>query len=170
NTVLESRRLRASGKLRVGVEVMFLGRSFVINSDKEQILDLLMSTFEDIVRTNRDLQKNRAELAAAKLEIEDYAQGLEQRVEQRTRELATQKRLLAQAQSMAHVGNWRVTLPSLECEWSDEMYAIHGVLPDTFSPTVERALAMIHPDDRESVDQIVQESLANKTPYRIEYS
>ena len=71
NTVLESRRLRASGKLRVGVEVMFLGRSFVINSDKEQILDLLMSTFEDIVRTNRDLQKNRAELAAAKLEIED---------------------------------------------------------------------------------------------------
>ena len=169
NTVLESRRMRASGKLRVGVEVMFLGRSFVINSDKEQILDLLMSTFEDIVRTNRDLQKNRAELAAAKLEIEDYAQGLEQRVEQRTRELATQKRLLAQAQSMAHVGNWRVTLPSLECEWSDEMYAIHGVLPDTFSPTVERALAMIHPDDRESVDQIVQESLANKTPYRIEY-
>ena len=169
NTVLESRRLRASGKLRVGVEVMFLGRSFVINSDKEQILDLLMSTFEDIVRTNRDLQKNRAELAAAKLEIEDYAQGLERRVEERTRELASQKRLLAQAQSMAHVGNWRVTVPSLECEWSDEMYAIYGVSPDNFSPTVQDAIAMIHPEDRDNVEKVVQDALASKLPYHIEY-
>jgi PAS domain S-box-containing protein len=169
NTVLESRRLRASGKLRVGVEVMFLGRSFIINSDKEQILDLLMSTFEDIVRTNRDLQKNRAELAAAKLEIEDYAQGLERRVEQRTRELASQKRLLAQAQSMAHVGNWRVSVPMQECEWSDEMFAIHGVSPEGFSPTVERAMEMIHPDDRANVDQVVQGAIASKLPYRIEY-
>jgi PAS domain S-box-containing protein len=169
HTVLESRRLRASGKLRVGVEVMFLGRSFIINSDKEQILDLLMSTFEDIVRTNRDLQKNRAELAAAKLEIEDYAQGLERRVEQRTRELATQKRLLAQAQSMAHVGNWRIAVPSLECEWSDEMYAIHGHSADNFSPTVERVMAMIHPDDRANVDNVVRDAIASKLPYHIEY-
>jgi PAS domain S-box-containing protein len=169
NTVLESRRLRASGKLRVGVEVMFLGRNFTINSDKEQILDLLMSTFEDIVRTNRDLQKNRAELAAAKLEIEDYAQGLERRVDARTRELADQKRLLAQAQSMAHVGNWRIAVPSLDCEWSDEMYAIYGVSPEDFAPTIDNVIAAIHPDDRGNADRIVQDAIANKRSYNIEY-
>ncbi|HEY4125289.1 MAG TPA: response regulator [Rhizomicrobium sp.] len=167
STVLESRRLRASGKLRVGVEVMFLGRSFAINSDKEQIIDLLMSTFEDIVRTNRDLQKNRAELAAAKLEIEDYAQGLERRVEERTRQLAEQKRLLAQAQSMAHVGNWRVRLPSQECEWSDEMYAIHG-LDRSIKPTLDIAMGMIHKDDRAHVDEVVDAAIKSHLPYQME--
>ncbi|HVP85595.1 MAG TPA: response regulator [Rhizomicrobium sp.] len=167
--VLENRKMRSSGKLRVGVEVMFLGRNFTINSDKEQILDLLMSTFEDIVRTNRDLQKNRAELAAAKLEIEDYAQGLERRVEERTRELASQKRLLAQAQSMAHVGNWRIHLPSKQCEWSDEMYAIHGVSPEKFTPSIETAMAMVHPDDRANVDKVVDSAIASRLPYHMEY-
>jgi len=169
NNVLENRKIRAGGKLRVGVEVMFLGRGFTINSDKEQILDLLMSTFEDIVRTNRDLQKNRAELAAAKLEIEDYAQGLERRVEERTRELASQKRLLAQAQSMAHVGNWRIHLPSQECEWSDEMYAIHGVSQENFKPTIEGAKTMVHPEDRANVDKVLEDAIASRLPYHVEY-
>ncbi len=167
-TVLESRRLRASGKLRVGVEVMFLGRSFAINSDKEQIIDLLMSTFEDIVRTNRDLQKNRAELAAAKLEIEDYAEGLERRVEERTRELAEQKHLLAQAQSMAHVGNWRVLVPTRELEWSDEMYAIHG-LDRSFALNIDTATALVHPDDRAHMDALVADAIRDKTSYQIEF-
>ena len=167
-TVLESRRVRANGKLRVGVEVVFLGRSFTINSDKEQIIDLLMSTFEDIVRTNRDLQKNRAELAAAKLEIEDYAQGLERRVEERTRQLAEQKHLLAQAQSMAHVGNWRVLLPSRACEWSDEMYAIYGI--DRSAPlSLDAINDMIHKDDRARVDEVTANAIRDQLPYQIEY-
>jgi PAS domain S-box-containing protein len=168
-TVLESRRLRANGKLRVGVEVMFLGRTFAINSDKEQIIDLLMSTFEDIVRTNRDLQKNRAELAAAKLEIEGYAQSLERRVEERTRELVEQKRLLAQAQAMAHVGNWRVVLPSRDCQWSDEMYAIYGVDRAAFEPTLDAVLSMLHDDDREQVESIVAEAIDSKSSYHTEF-
>ena len=167
-TVLESRRWRASGKLVLGVEVMFLGRRFTINSDKEQIIDLLMSTFEDIVRTNRELQKNRAELATAKLEIEDYAQDLERRVEERTHQLAEQQRLLAQAQSMAHVGNWRILLPSKACEWSDEMYAIHGIERGV-AVELDGIMAMIHEEDRPNVDKIIEEAIRKQSPYQAEY-
>jgi PAS domain S-box-containing protein len=60
--VLENRRLRAEGRIKVGVEILFLGRKFTITSDKEQILDLLMATFEDIVRTNRELQASEEAL------------------------------------------------------------------------------------------------------------
>lgn len=49
-------------RMTVGVDVTFLGRQFVINSDKEQILDLLVSTFEEIVRSNRDLAARTEEL------------------------------------------------------------------------------------------------------------
>src|SRR5262245_45494939 len=60
-----------------GVEVVFQGRTRIINSDKEQILDLLIATFEDIVRTNKELQTSKAELASAKRKVDEYARKLE---------------------------------------------------------------------------------------------
>ncbi len=70
NGILENRRLRSEGRLRVGVEVMFLGRTFTITSDKEQILDLLIATFEDTVRKNRELEASQGHLAAALAKLE----------------------------------------------------------------------------------------------------
>jgi signal transduction histidine kinase len=103
-TVFQNRRARTQGKLAFGVEVVFLGRKFIVNSEKEQILDLLIATFEDIVRTNRGLQESKAELVAAKAEIETYALELERRVEERTKQLVEQQQQLAQAQKMEAVG------------------------------------------------------------------
>jgi signal transduction histidine kinase len=103
-TVFQNRRARTQGKLAFGVEVMFLGRKFVVNSEKEQILDLLIATFEDIVRTNRGLQESKAELVAAKAQIETYALELEHRVEERTEQLVEQQQQLAQAQKVEAVG------------------------------------------------------------------
>jgi signal transduction histidine kinase len=103
-TVFRNRRTRTQGKLAFGVEVDFLGKKFVVNSEKEQILDLLIATFEDIVRTNRGLQESKAELVAAKAQIESYALELERRVEFRTKQLVEQQQQLAQAQKMEAVG------------------------------------------------------------------
>jgi signal transduction histidine kinase len=104
HTVLQNRQARRQGKLAFGVEVVFLGKKFIVNSEKEQILDLLIATFEDIVRTNRGLQESKAELLAAKAQIETYALELERRVEERTKELVEQQQQLAQAQKMEAVG------------------------------------------------------------------
>jgi signal transduction histidine kinase len=103
-TVFQNRRTRSQGKVAFGVEVMFLGRKFVVNSEKEQILDLLIATFEDIVRTNRGLQESKAELVAAKAQIETYALDLERRVDERTRQLIEQQQQLTQSQKMEAVG------------------------------------------------------------------
>ncbi|HEY6878994.1 MAG TPA: response regulator [Polyangiales bacterium] len=59
-SILENRK--RDRRLHVGVEVTFLGRQFVITSEKEQILDLLVSTFEEIVRSNRELESRTVEL------------------------------------------------------------------------------------------------------------
>jgi DNA-binding response OmpR family regulator len=64
--LLETKALRQDGKVKLGVDVAFLGKRFTITSDKEQIVDLLISTFEDVVRANAELQENRAALAAAR--------------------------------------------------------------------------------------------------------
>ncbi|HEX5658703.1 MAG TPA: response regulator [Polyangiales bacterium] len=60
HSILENRK--RDRRLHLGVEVMFLGRQFVITSEKEQILDLLVSTFEEIVRSNRELESRTVEL------------------------------------------------------------------------------------------------------------
>lgn len=78
-TILQNRSLRSRTAV-FGVEISFLGRNFTITSEKEQILDLLISTFEDTVQANRELQRHRAELAAAKIKLEEYARALEGRV------------------------------------------------------------------------------------------
>jgi len=85
--LLHNRSLRDENKVRLGVEVAFLGKRFTITSDKEQIVDLLISTFEDVVRANAELQQSRSELAAAKAD-------LEHRVQERTKELRGTNALL----------------------------------------------------------------------------
>lgn len=78
--ILLNRSLRAQGKLKVGIEISLFGKTFVIGSGREQILDLLIATFEDIVHANRDLERSQEELAEAKRKIEGYARRLEGRV------------------------------------------------------------------------------------------
>jgi two-component system cell cycle sensor histidine kinase/response regulator CckA len=80
-TLLATRATRGSAKLRMGVKVFFMGREFTISSEREQILDLLISTFEDAVRQNRELQHREEELRAAKEELARYAGSLEQRLQ-----------------------------------------------------------------------------------------
>ncbi|MEY4511424.1 MAG: hypothetical protein RLZZ450_3546 [Pseudomonadota bacterium] len=59
-SILDNRK--RDRRLHLGVEVTFLGREFLITSEKEQILDLLVSTFEEIVRSNRELESRTVEL------------------------------------------------------------------------------------------------------------
>lgn len=68
--ILESRHARADEKLSVNVEMLFMGRRLSIGSGKEQILGLLLSAFEDMVRTNRDLRATQEELSEAKEKLE----------------------------------------------------------------------------------------------------
>jgi PAS domain S-box-containing protein len=77
--ILSNRALRLLAKREDGVEVSFSGQTFIVASGKEQILDLLVSTFEDIVLANLDLEKSRNELVAAKAAVEEYARLLESR-------------------------------------------------------------------------------------------
>ena len=79
-TVLDSKAQRTASKLTVEAEVVLLGKRVKINSDKEQILNLLVTTFEDVLRTNRELQTSQAELKATKAQVDQYARQLENRV------------------------------------------------------------------------------------------
>jgi PAS domain S-box-containing protein len=60
---------------------------------------------------------------------------------------------LAEAQNVAHLGNWNWDIQSNTVTWSDEFYRICGFRPRSFSPNYEAFLALVHPEDRESVER-----------------
>jgi PAS domain S-box-containing protein len=79
--ILKNKELRRGAPSRVGVSVTFLGSTFNVTSEKEQILDLLISTFEDAVIQNRRLRDREAELESAKAQLARYAGKLEERLQ-----------------------------------------------------------------------------------------
>jgi len=52
-----------------GLTVQFAGQRYVITSDRRQILNLLLSTYETAVQTNRDLIRAHEELKAAQAQL-----------------------------------------------------------------------------------------------------
>ena len=65
-----NRRLRSEGRCQVGVRLSFLDREFEITAERQQLLDLLISTFEELVVTSREVRQREQDLEVAHAELE----------------------------------------------------------------------------------------------------
>lgn len=63
--------------------------------------------------------------------------------------LEESEKLHKQAQALTHIGNWSWLIKENKVTWSDEMYRIYGLAPQSEQITLERFLTFIHPDDKE---------------------
>ncbi len=92
---------------------------------------------------------------------------LNRKVKARTFELSESKENLVNAQKLAHVGDWSWDIMADKITWSDELYRIYGVEPDT-TLTYDSLMEMIHPEDRDYHNNHASEWLKNKggDPYQ----
>ncbi|MFQ3786241.1 GGDEF domain-containing protein [Halomonas sp. A29] len=67
-------------------------------------------------------------------------------------EIAHLRRTLHRIQQIARLGYWKASLKENELFWSDVIYDIFGVAPETFTPSIRAFKAMVHPEDLESVE------------------
>ncbi len=63
NYILLNRELRQGRKVEIGMELMLDGKRHFINSEREQIVDLLVSTYEEAVHMNEQLAVQQREIA-----------------------------------------------------------------------------------------------------------
>ena len=74
------------------------------------------------------------------------------------------------ALAAVEAGIWDFDLRDGTLAWSEGMYRLYGVSPDSFSPSEERFYELIHPADRESVRRFITDVLeARRSDYRGEF-
>lgn len=111
--VLSNLELRKTQKMQMGVEILIAGERHFITSDRMQILDFLISTYETAVQQNLELTEARDELNSLneKLEekVEERTADLTAEVAQRRRaeeNLVKSKALLSETEKTGNIGGW----------------------------------------------------------------
>lgn len=105
----------------------------------------------------------------AEEELMLYRERLENMVAERTRELSRSEVSLKEAQRLAQIGSWELSLLTNRLSWSDEIFRIFEIDPKHVGASYEAFLERVHPDDRETVSAAYTASLADRTPYDIVY-
>jgi diguanylate cyclase (GGDEF)-like protein/PAS domain S-box-containing protein len=70
---------------------------------------------------------------------------------------------------LADHGSWEHDLSSLDIRWSDGVYRIHGVSPDSFHPVYGEVRKLVHPDDLEDYREAVRDAVASKAPFAVQH-
>jgi len=115
----------------------------------------LRAQFEERRQLNQALAASREQLEAT--------------VTERTQALREAVTRLDEAQAVGQFGNWEWDIRSGKLHWSDEIYRLFGLEPQSIEPTYEAFLAAIHPEDRERLKDTVQQALTDERPYDIEH-
>jgi formate hydrogenlyase transcriptional activator len=113
----------------------------------------------------KELRSAQDALRANEQALRNARDELEIKVAERTSELQRSAQglqrsefYLAEGQRLAHTGSWALTPAGFEY-WSSELFQIHGLDPTGNPPTKEEYLALVHPEDREFVEQEIQKML-----------
>jgi PAS domain S-box-containing protein len=74
---------------------------------------------------------------------------------------------LNEVESTAQLGSWSWDIEANVVSWSDELYRIYGLGPQSMPITYESVLELVHPDDRARLDELVQRCYQHGEPYVI---
>ena len=75
--VLANRELRQAQEVGMGVEIYFNGQRHFITADRLQILNLLLATYEAVIRRNKELSRSQEELQLLNTKLKAANQELE---------------------------------------------------------------------------------------------
>jgi PAS domain S-box-containing protein len=77
--------------------------------------------------------------------------------------------LLQAAMDAGRLGAWEWDIRHNKVVWTERIYEFHGMQPGTFGGTVEAFTALVHPDDQAAVQSALEQALAQRAPYELEF-
>jgi len=82
----------------------------------------------------------------------------------KARQRQTEK-MMVDTQGVAHLGTWEWDISQPTATWSDELYRIYGLTPETYTPSYEQYLTMVHDADRQRVIDATNRVFHDHVPY-----
>ncbi|HYH20039.1 MAG TPA: PAS domain-containing protein [Azospirillum sp.] len=83
--------------------------------------------------------------------------------------LRAAKERLEEAHRTGRLGFWEYAIRTGELEWNREAFDIHGQDPQSFTPTFDGLMALLHPDDRLSFGNMLEGVIGNSRRAYFEY-
>jgi DNA-binding response OmpR family regulator len=74
--ILTTQELRSKDVVNEGIKLHFSGRTYMFKSDQQQMLDLLISAFENAVYQTQQLTEKQVELTQLNQQLEEKTKGL----------------------------------------------------------------------------------------------
>jgi PAS domain S-box-containing protein len=123
------------------------------------------------VQTHLELGRLRVRLEQQRADLRQANDQLQTELAERKRtegKLRQKEHLLSESQRLGHIGSsfYNMTGPIW---WSEEMYRLYGVSPDTFIPSVESMLGLIHPGDRPAMQTWIAACAEGEKPDELEF-
>jgi len=141
------------------------GRSFAMGT-----LCIIDTVPRTLLPGDADMLRRLAKLVESLLETRAaLALTLKREVEHRSllRRLDLTHRQFRQAERMTNIGSWTITLADETLEWSDQVYAIHG-LPIGTPPPLNTAMRFYPPRARAEVAAALAHTVETGTPLDLE--
>lgn len=66
--------------------------------------------------------------------------------------LKKSEKIYRQAEELSNMGNWNWNIQTNKLEWTNQLYKIYGLEPQSEEITIERFLSFVHPKDRDHVE------------------
>jgi PAS domain S-box-containing protein len=134
-----------SGSQEIAVEAMKLGLDDYLTKSPQHYAQLPV-----VIRS----VLNRVQYTAKQKQMEKALQQSEER--------------LRLALDAARMGIWDWDFQTHQITWTESNERLFGLAPGTFEGTYEAFMELVHPNDREQVNQVVARSLEQKTKYNLE--
>lgn len=183
--IVRNQQLRKTGAITGGVPIQVQGETQAIDVSSEQVMDFLLSTFEDYARANqRELDAKQLEKERT-LEAENYRVREElvrkEMEAQKEREIASllaqtaeELRLSEERYNLAiegsHDGIFDWDLITNTCFYSDRCKSQLGFNSSDITENDTALMeSLIHPEDKERVLKAIDDHLFKHIPYDIEY-
>jgi PAS domain S-box-containing protein len=136
-------------KSKVNVFLTLQGQRRQLIQSRDELERRVQERTAELTQANETLRTELAE----RVRVEDALRKSEAR--------------LAEAQRIAHIGNWEWNLQTDDVLWSDEVYRIFGV--PLQEPSYELAQSLVHSDDVELWQSSMKASMEEDAPLRIDY-
>jgi formate hydrogenlyase transcriptional activator len=111
----------------------------------------------------RDANGNIVKWYGSSLDIEERKTA-EDQLRRNAEELQRNEFYLAEGQRLAHMGSWAFD-PDGFYYWSPELFRMYGLDPASKPPSVQEYLDCVHPQDRESMADLIKGILEKASPF-----